>query len=102
MTPIRHPTRHPATATAATAGPADWPAIAAAQARDDRARLPFFIDDEGDACLVGSVAQAHLPALARWPQALQASDGALTLTLPAAERSRTEVMRNHVPVVNET
>jgi 8-oxo-dGTP pyrophosphatase MutT (NUDIX family) len=67
--------------------PADWPAIAAAQARDASARLPFFIDDGGTACLVGSVARAHLAALARWPQALQVGDGALTLTLPATERS---------------
>ena len=67
--------------------PADWPAIAAAQARDASARLPFFIDDGGTACLVGSVARAHLAALARWPQALQVGDGALTLTLPAIERS---------------
>jgi 8-oxo-dGTP pyrophosphatase MutT (NUDIX family) len=66
---------------------ADWPAIAAAQARDDSARLPFFIIDSGQACLVGSVARAHLPALARWPQALQVADGVLTLTLPATERS---------------
>jgi 8-oxo-dGTP pyrophosphatase MutT (NUDIX family) len=66
---------------------ADWPAIAAAQARDAHARLPFFITDSGQACLVGSVARVHLPALARWPLALQAADGVLTLTLPAAERS---------------
>lgn len=66
---------------------ADWPAIAAAQARDVSARLPFFIDDDGAACLVGSVARVHLPALARWPQALQAADGVLTLTLPSAERT---------------
>ena len=64
----------------------DWPAIAAAQARDASARLPFFIADGGLACLAGSVARAHLPALARWPLALQLADGALTLSLPAAER----------------
>lgn len=66
---------------------ADWPAIAAAQACNASARLPFFIADGGLAWLVGSVARAHLPALARWPQALQLADGAVTLTLPAAERS---------------
>ena len=64
-----------------------WPAIAAAQARDAAARLPFFIQDGGQACLAGSVARAHLRALARWPLALQLADGAVTLTLPAAERS---------------
>ena len=68
-------------------GRSDWPAIAAAQARDARARLPFFIADGGLACLAGSVARAHLPALARWPLALQLADGALTLSLPAAERN---------------
>jgi 8-oxo-dGTP pyrophosphatase MutT (NUDIX family) len=66
---------------------ADWPAIAAAQACDAGARLPFFIRDAGAACMVGSVARAHLPALARWPQALQWADGVVTLALPAAERS---------------
>jgi 8-oxo-dGTP pyrophosphatase MutT (NUDIX family) len=64
----------------------DWPAIAAAQACDASARLPFFINDDGQACLVGSLARAHLSVLARWPQALQLADGAVTLTLPAAER----------------
>lgn len=66
---------------------ADWPAIAAAQARDAQARLPFFIADDGQAWLAGSVARVHLPALARWPHALQQADGAVTLTLPAAERT---------------
>ena len=75
----------------ATAKIRDWPAIAAAQARDAQARLPFFIADGGQAWLTGSVARAHLPALARWPHALQLTnelvDGAVTLTLPAAERT---------------
>jgi 8-oxo-dGTP pyrophosphatase MutT (NUDIX family) len=64
-----------------------WPAIAAAQARDPLARLPFCIDDAGRALPVGSVARAHLGALARWPAALRRSDDALTLVLPAAERT---------------
>ena len=68
-------------------GRSDWPAIAAAQARDASARLPFHIADAGRSWLAGSVARAHLPALARWPLALQLADGALTLSLPAAERN---------------
>ena len=64
----------------------DWPAIAAAQARDAGARLPFFIADGGQSCLAGSIARAHLLALARWPLALQIAEGAVTLTLPASER----------------
>lgn len=74
---------------------ADWPAIAAAQAGDAHARLPFFITDGGQACLTGSVARAHLPALARWPQALQWVDGALTLTLPSTERTDFFTQANH-------
>ena len=73
---------------------ADWPAIAAAQARDAAARLPFFIQDGGTACLAGSVARAHLPALARWPLALQRAEGAVTLTLPASERSNFFTLAN--------
>ena len=68
-------------------GRSDWPAIAAAQARDASARLPFHIADGGQSWLAGSVAWAHLPALARWPLALQLADGALTLSLPPAERN---------------
>lgn len=42
---------------------ADWPAIAAARARDAGARLPFYIADGGQDRRTGSVARAHLPAL---------------------------------------
>ena len=73
---------------------ADWPAIADAQARDAEARLPFFVADGAQARPAGSVARAHLSALARWPQALQLADGALTLTLPAAERTGFFAMAN--------
>ena len=66
--------------------PADWPAIAAAQASDPEARLPFFIDDAGQSHLTGSVARAHLPALAHWRDALQIDDRAVTLRTPAAGR----------------
>lgn len=65
----------------------DWPAIAAAQAADARARLPFHILDAGIARQVGSVARLHLPALARWPGALQQDGTAITLRLPADERT---------------
>lgn len=65
----------------------DWPAIAAAQARDAAARLPFLIADGAQVRPAGSVSRAHLSALARWPQALQLADGAVTLTVPASERS---------------
>ena len=70
----------------ATTDRPDWPAITAAQARDPDARLPFFIDDHGRSQLTGSVARAHLPALARWQGALRIDDLAVTLTTPAAER----------------
>jgi 8-oxo-dGTP pyrophosphatase MutT (NUDIX family) len=64
-----------------------WPAIAAAVAADARARVPFFIVDGGRPLPVGSVARAHLEALARWPEALIADAAAVTLHLPAAERN---------------
>lgn len=63
-----------------------WPALAAAQTRDAGARVPFFVDDAGQALRTGSVARAHLPALARWPGALRIDAAGVTLTLPAAER----------------
>ena len=67
--------------------PGGWPAIAAATAHDARARLPFFIAHGGRAQHAGAVARAHLGALARWPDALRLDDAALTLTLPAPERT---------------
>ena len=72
--------------TAALQPAGSWPAIDAARARDAGARLPFHILDQGRPVLVGSVARAHLAALAAWGQALQISDQAVTLCLPAAER----------------
>lgn len=47
----------PAPAAAPVSG--GWPALAAAQARDDAARVPFVVNG----LAVGSVARAHLPAL---------------------------------------
>jgi len=63
-----------------------WPAIAAAQARDEAARVPFSVVHGGRTWAVGSVARAHLPALTRWPQALHLGSAGVTLRLPAAER----------------
>lgn len=65
-----------------------WPAIDAALAGDGGARLPFFVQDGPVAAPAGSVARSHLGALARWPEALRVDEAALTLTLPAAERTR--------------
>jgi 8-oxo-dGTP pyrophosphatase MutT (NUDIX family) len=66
---------------------APWPAIAAARAARVP-RVPFLVVDRGAAVGAGSVARAHLEALARWPEALRVDDAAVTLTLPAAERDR--------------
>lgn len=65
----------------------DWPAITAARLSDPAKRLPFFIRDQQHAQLTGSVARLHLPALAQWANALQITDQAVTLTLPAAART---------------
>ena len=67
--------------------PGGWPAIAAATAHAAHARLPFFITHGGRAQLAGSVARAHLGALAGWPDVLRLGDAAVTLTLPAPERT---------------
>ena len=76
-----------------------WPAIAAAQQRLVP-RVPFTVAQHpSDAAnpaeaaraaaphLAGSVARAHLEALARWPEALRVDDQAVSLTLPATERT---------------
>ena len=65
--------------------PGDWPAIGAARQHRAEARLPFFVQQDGRAQLAGSVARAHLPALARWPQALRQTPERLLLNLPADE-----------------
>lgn len=51
-------------------------------------RVPFVVGDDGSArpLPAGSVAAAHLEALARWPQALRVDDQRVELTVPAAER----------------
>lgn len=61
--------------------PSRWPAVEAASRRRVP-RTPFLIDG----CIVGSVADAHLPALDRWPAWFTRRDGACALALPAAER----------------
>ncbi len=66
--------------------PADWPAITEAHQADAAARVPFHIRDAGRARPVGSVARAHLGALARWPDALEVDAWGVTLRCPAAER----------------
>lgn len=63
-----------------------WPAIAAAQVRAVP-RVPFHVLHEGEALHCGSVAVAHLAALAAWPEALRVDDHGVTLTLPAAQRN---------------
>lgn len=60
----------------------DWPAIAAAQRQDRDARLPFVIDGQR----VGSVARAHLQALARHPGVVRVDDDAVRLVAAAPSR----------------
>jgi len=67
--------------------PAPWPALAAAHAAQVP-RVPFFIADGAHLRLAGSVAQAHLGALQRWPDALRLDSRGVILSLPAAERSQ--------------
>ena len=62
-----------------------WHAIDAAQVRQVP-RVRFSVLDQGQALEAGSVATAHLEALARWPEALRIDDTGVTLTVPAAER----------------
>ncbi len=63
-----------------------WPALAAAQCRQVP-RCPFNIQHEGHALPAGSVARAHLNALARWPEALRVDDAGVLLMVPPAGRS---------------
>ena len=73
-------------ATLTAPGP-DWPAIDAARASDPDTRLPFWVIDAGQALLAGSVAKAHLPALAQWPEALRIDAHGVALTVAEAQRS---------------
>jgi 8-oxo-dGTP pyrophosphatase MutT (NUDIX family) len=85
------------TQTAAAARPPapDWPAIDAARASDPASRLPFWVLDAGQPVLAGSVAIAHLPALAHWPEALRVEATGVTLTVPATQRSGCLAQVNH-------
>jgi 8-oxo-dGTP pyrophosphatase MutT (NUDIX family) len=64
--------------------PLRWPALAAAWAREPKARVPFFIEG----CTVGSVARAHLSALRAWPRWLWVQDEAVTLRIGPATAAR--------------
>jgi len=64
-----------------------WPAVAAARAHDAGARVPFAVHVDGTAVLAGSVARAHLRALARWPRWLRASEHGVTLVAQPGERA---------------
>jgi 8-oxo-dGTP pyrophosphatase MutT (NUDIX family) len=63
------------------ATPPRWPALEAASRRRVP-RTPFLVDG----LAVGSVADAHLPALARWPHWFAQRDGACALTVAPAAR----------------
>ena len=63
----------------------DWPCVALAR-RCTVPRVPFRVRDGAQDQEAGSVAHAHLEALARWPEALAIDDGSVTLTLDAPER----------------
>ena len=102
--PIAHADAHAASASAsaeaADASPAqarapDWPAIDAARASKPDNRLPFWVIDAGQPLLAGSVAIVHLPALARWPEALRIDAEGVTLTVVAARRSGFLAQANH-------
>ena len=89
-----------ASAEAADASPVqarapDWPAIDAARASKPDNRLPFWVIDAGQPLLAGSVAIVHLPALARWPEALRIDAEGVTLTVAAAQRSGFLAQANH-------
>lgn len=62
-----------------------WPSIRAAQSRQIP-RVPFRVLHAQQQLATGSVAEAHLPALARWPEALRVDGHGVLLTVPAADR----------------
>ena len=73
----------------------DWPAVDAARASNPDIRLPFWVIDADQPLLAGSVAIAHLPALARWPEALRINAEGVALTVAAAQRSGFLAQVNH-------
>jgi 8-oxo-dGTP pyrophosphatase MutT (NUDIX family) len=71
----------PHDATAARA----WPAVAAARSHDPATRVPFYWCDprrQQHEVEVGSVAPAHIPALARWPRWLRLDARRVNLAVP--------------------
>ena len=66
---------------------AAWPAIAAARLHDAALRVPFSVAGRR----VGSVARAHLPALAAWPQWLRVAEGGVTLIADERDRALAEI-----------
>ncbi|MFN0185675.1 MAG: DUF4743 domain-containing protein [Aquabacterium sp.] len=65
--------------------PGQWHALRVCRERPEP-RLPFRIWDGQRNHRCGSVARAHVPALSRWPDALQVDGHGVSLRLPAAER----------------
>ncbi len=59
-----------------------WSALQAARAHDASARVPFVVDGVE----VGSVARAHLPALAAWPPWLRVTEAGVNWLTAANER----------------
>lgn len=64
-----------------------WPSIALARRHDETRRAPFDIDTPQGVVCVGSVARAHLLALARWPAWLRIERQSVRLACPGPERS---------------
>jgi 8-oxo-dGTP pyrophosphatase MutT (NUDIX family) len=69
------PTGHEPGGHGGTGSGVTWPALAAATAHDATARLPLVVAGRR----VGSVARAHLPALAAWPQWLRIGGDAVAI-----------------------
>ena len=72
-----------------------WPAIAGARQADAGARVPFHIIDGGRPWQAGSVARAHLGALARWQPALAVDSAGVTLHCPVPDRVQFLAEVNH-------
>lgn len=65
----------------------NWSSIALARGHDEALRVPFEIDTPQGVVWVGSVARAHLQALARWPAWLHLNRQAVCMACPPHERS---------------
>ena len=64
-----------------------WPSVALARRHDEAVRLPFEIVTSQCPLRVGSVSQAHLQALARWPAWLHVNPQCVRLACPAHARN---------------